>query len=149
MSDPSCISSALASLDLEVLQALSGVINTAKAALETLKLTKQGMQLSIDVLVSPLQLVAGTLNGLVNEARASAQIVPQDLISLCPDLGKINTKIEDAISPSLQAVTDKLDYINRLLSEKAQLGDSIDQIDQGIDYFENLLDQLNAVIALK
>ena len=149
MSDSNCVEAALANLDIQVLQALSSVINTAKAALETLRLSKQSMQLSMDILLSPLQIVASTLNGVINDAKNATQIVPQSLVALCPDLGNINTRLSDAIDPSLEALADKVDYINRLLSEKAQLGDDLDDINAGIDYFENLLDQLNAVLAAK
>lgn len=146
MSLGKCAENVLGQLPKEGLNALKSLISTAKNGLTTLKTTKQAMSANLDISLVPLQLKKAALEEGISIIRKGTNIIPQDLILQCPDIGAVNTIIEKAISSPLETLSNMVFDINRLLSQKSATNAEIAQIDDATKFLGDLEDAVDKVL---
>lgn len=141
-----CAENVLKQLPTEGLNAIKNLISTAKNGLTTLKTSKQAMSANLDISLVPLQLKKTALEEGISIIRKGTNIIPQDLILQCPDIGAVNTIIEKAISSPLEALTNMVFDINRLLAQKSSTNAEIAQIDDATKFLSDLEDAVDKVL---
>lgn len=146
MSLGKCAVDVLKQLPKEGLKELKSLISTAKTGLNTLKTTKQALSANIDVSLIPLKLKKAALEEAISIIRSGTNVIPQDLVIQCPDVGAINSVIEKAISSPLEALNNMLFDINRLLSQKSSTTGEIAQIDASVKYLDDLGKAIDEVL---
>jgi hypothetical protein len=144
-----CIATVLAQLASPLLDAIQGLCNTAITALNALNIKKQGQQASLAISIAPLSAASTVVNSLVGNLRQQTQIIPTDLVALCPQLGQINTSLESAISGPVEAIENVLFELNRQQSAQTTLSFEISQIQTAINFFQDVIQCLNEARTLQ
>lgn len=131
----------------EVLSTIKEVGSAAKEALAVLKTAKQAMSVNMDISMAPLMAKRALLDAAISEVRAKTKVIPQDLIAQCPQVGAINTLLESSLVGALEGVENMVFDIDRLQSQKLVIVAEISQIDTAIDFFTQISECIDEVIA--
>lgn len=143
----SCVTSALKALPVETLKALSGLCDSAMAGLNIIKAQKQALLAHLDVQLIPMKAKQQLLNGAVNGIRQKVMIIPTETILMCPELGNINTMLEQAIVGQVEGFLNAAFEVDRMVSIHAEVSASLEDVDNAISYFESLVVDIKQVLS--
>lgn len=134
----SCAKETLKLLPKEVLASIASLSVAANAALSVLRAQKQALAVSLDIQLIPLQAKKLLLETAVGGVRESTKIIPSNLIIQCPDLGKINTMLEQSLVGPIEGAINAVFEIDRMVSLKSEVSAALQEIDTAIDFFTSL-----------
>lgn len=141
-----CAQESLKLLQKEVLSTISDLSDSAISALTVLKVQKESLSRSMDISLIPLQAKKAALEAVVGGLRESARIIPTNVIIQCPELGNVNTMIEQALLAPVEGSVNAVFEINRMVGLKAEVSSSITEIDTAIAFFNSLKADINSIL---
>lgn len=134
-----CVKVVLCGLSNATRQAINTVLgayiiqlNLARAALE-LKLVK------LNVATVPVQLLNTAIQGVVNEIKAGANIIPISVIGDCIGVGDINAAIQSNLDILLVDANIITSDLQRLLSFRDEVQGVLDDLESVILLYEEVL----------
>lgn len=143
----SCAKIILQTLPKQVLSTLSAISTTAVANLQIVRAKEAAYAQYMDIQLIPLKAKSAVLSKTIGTIRSSTSIVPADSIHECPDLGNINTMLEQSIVVSIEHAVDTSLQIDRAMSLQAEANARIGDIDAALDFFQSLIGDINGVLA--
>lgn len=141
-----CAEAVLAQLPTEVLQAIKGIVSTAKLGLEGLKIQYAAAKLNIDINLAPLTLKKAVLDKILTLAKNQIKIIPTELVAQCPQLGILNTTLSNALLSPIENIETIIFDIDRLSSVKADFNAKIDTIDSGIEFLDAVVESIDSIL---
>lgn len=142
-----CAASVLATMPRPSLEALKGSITTIRNGVALVKTKKEAALASLEVVLTPLQLARGELAKTVKSITDSTQLVPQDAVAKCPELGQLNYTISQVAATPASAVSNLLFDIERLLASKLAIKAEIQSLDTSIQFFDDMLVAIDQALA--
>jgi hypothetical protein len=127
-----------------VLRSLQALINGQITILQAQIVVYQTQLLQYDVLALPVEAAQTAAQAIVNRVKNAAHLIPLDLISGCPDLGKFNLSLQQSIDVATAVADDFLFEATRLLSYRDDLNALITELNAAITQFtdiNNIIDQ--------
>lgn len=134
-----CVRNILCALSAPVLGALSGIIQTQRAALTAQITGLQTQILRLDVAAAPLEAGRVILNQSLGQLRAAASLVPLSLIEGCGDLGQLNINLVASIDQKTAELNETVDELTRVVSFRDELQTVVDEYTAIIEQFDEIL----------
>jgi len=133
-----CVKQILCALSAPVLAALNAVISSQIALLRAQIVAAQAQLLALDITTAPLELARNIAQGLIDQAKAAATLVPFELIAECADLGDFNVNFVESLDALTADLNDIVDDLQRLLSFKEELQLLVNELEEVIEQFEGI-----------
>lgn len=141
------IKEALTLMPRDVLVNLNTVLSTVDGSLQTLKVSKQALSTAMDIALIPSKAQKVALNAVIDTVKQNTKIIPSDAIILAPELGKINTYLETALTAPIEGAVNAVFEIDRLTSIQAEVTATISEIEEAINFIADIKDAIQDILS--